>query len=49
MVLKNFNRLKKKSNKNRSFYKKTYSMENITYNFIKSNLDKYFNEPKKNS
>ncbi len=46
MVLKNFNRLKKKSNKNRSFYKKTYSMENITYNFIKSNLDKYFNEPK---
>ena len=24
----------------------TYSMENITYNFIKSNLDKYFNESK---
>ncbi len=46
MVIKNFNQLKKQSNKDKIFYKKTYSMENITNNFIKSNLDKYFNEPK---
>ena len=43
---KHFYQLKKKSNKDKIFYKKTYSMKNITYNFIKSNLDKYFNEPK---
>ena len=46
MVFKNFNRLKKKSYKNKIFYKNTYSMKNITYNFIKSTLNKYFNESK---
>ena len=43
-ILRNLKQLKKRSNKDRFFYKKHYSMENITYNFIKSNLDKYFNE-----
>ena len=42
-ILNNFDRLKNKSQKDRFFYKKTYSMKNITYNFIKSNLSKYFN------
>ena len=46
MVIRNFNQLKKQSNKDKIFYKKTYSMKNITNNFVKSNLDKYFNEPK---
>ena len=45
-VFKNFDQLKKVSRKDKIFYKNTYSMENITYNFIKSNLDKYFNESK---
>ena len=43
-ILKNFYKLKKESNYDKIFYKKTYSMKNITNNFIKSNLDKYFNE-----
>ena len=46
IVLKNFNQLNKQSNKDKIFYEKTYSMKNITNNFIKSNLDKYFNERK---
>ena len=44
MVIKNFNKLKKQSNKDKIFYKKTYSMKNITHNFIKSNLINIFNE-----
>ncbi len=46
MILKNFKKIKKKSNKDKRFYKKTYSMKNITSNFIKSNLSDYFNEIK---
>ena len=44
MVIKNFNKLKKQAENDKFFYKKTYSMKNITINFIKSNLIKYFNE-----
>ena len=44
MVIKNFNKLKKQAENDKFFYKKTYSMKNITNNFIKSNLIKYFNE-----
>tara|TARA_Y100000816_G_C26036562_1_gene542736 strand:+ start:83 stop:1183 length:1101 start_codon:yes stop_codon:yes gene_type:complete len=43
-IFKNFNKLKKKSKKDKIYYKNTYSMKNITNNFIKSNLDEYFNE-----
>ena len=43
-ILKNFYKLKKESNYDKIFYKKTYSMKNITNNFVKSNLDKFFNE-----
>ena len=42
MVLKNYNKFKEESNKDKIFYKKSYSMKNITHNFIKSNLNKYF-------
>ncbi len=45
-VLKNFNKFKRLSIRDKNFYKKTYSMKNITNNFIRSNLNKYFNEPK---
>ena len=44
IILKDFHKIKKKSQNDRFFYKKTYSMKNITYNFINSNLSKYFNE-----
>lgn len=43
-IVENYNKLKKISNKNKVFYKKKYSMKSITYNFINSNLKKYFNE-----
>tara|TARA_Y100001935_G_C17280784_1_gene497344 strand:- start:622 stop:1722 length:1101 start_codon:yes stop_codon:yes gene_type:complete len=44
IVLKDFDTLKKKSKNDKFFYKKNYSMKNISHNFIKSNLGKYFNE-----
>ena len=43
-ILNNFNKIKKISNNERSYYKKTYSMKYITRDFIKFNLKKYFNE-----
>ena len=43
-TLKNFKEIKKKSMSDKYFYKKNYSMKNITNTFIKSNLSEYFNE-----
>ena len=43
-ILNNFNKIKKISNEEKYFYKKNYSMKNVTQDFIKFNLRKYFNE-----
>lgn len=45
-ILKNFDQIKNKSNRNKTFYKNNYSMEKITTKFIKTNLRRYFNEIK---
>ena len=42
-VLKNNNKIKKISVKNRSFYMKKYSMESITKDFLKKNFKDLFN------
>tara|TARA_B100001057_G_scaffold437613_1_gene469544 strand:- start:7824 stop:8888 length:1065 start_codon:yes stop_codon:yes gene_type:complete len=43
-ILNNFNRISRISNKEKYFYKRNYSMKNVTRNFIKYNLKEYFNE-----
>ena len=43
-VIKNQKTLKKKANFDKVYYKKTYSMNNVTKKFIKNNLSKYINE-----
>tara|TARA_A100000164_G_C21908191_1_gene774211 strand:+ start:120 stop:1220 length:1101 start_codon:yes stop_codon:yes gene_type:complete len=43
-IMNNNKILKKKANLDKTYYKKIYSMNNITKNFIKNNLNKYVNE-----
>ena len=43
-IIKNHRTLKKRANLDKMYYKKNYSMNNITRNFIKKNLNKYLNE-----
>ena len=43
-ILKNSYNLRKISLRDRVFYKKNYSMNNITKNFINLNLNKYLDE-----
>jgi len=43
-ILKNSYNLRKISLRDRVFYKKNYSMNSITKNFINLNLNKYLNE-----
>ena len=45
-ILKNFNQIKNRSNKDKTFYEKNYSMAKITNKFIKTNLKIYFNKIK---